>query len=175
MTTLWPGSSSCVICLAKRQVPGHVSFLAPYPTVVLHVLSSCFYFQSLLNWIILVSFKAYSRLPPIESRVGWVETTVSQPYILLKPSHSLLPFLETSRKNIYTCGLYLLTSHSLLRSLSGWVLTHQPNQTACAEVLPLPWPPNSSLPRSPLLLLQPLSFLGFNDTRLFWFPLSSDS
>lgn len=109
---------------------------------------------------------------PIESGVGWAETTVSQLYILLKPSHSLLPFLETSRKNILVDS-YLFTSHSLLRSLSGWVLTHQPNQTACAEVLPLPWPPNSGPPCSPLLRLQSLSFLGFSDTRLFWFPLPS--
>ena len=91
----------------QSQVPSHESFLVPYPDTVLLAFSACFHYQFQLDsscWL-------YSIMrTSIGSGVNSMPILHSP-----QPSHSLLLFTETYRKNIYSCGLYLFTSHLLLK------------------------------------------------------------
>ena len=82
------------------------------------------------------------------------------------------PLIETSRKTIYTCGLYfsLPTLSYGHCQVGSWAII-QMEQLVLRSFL-FPCLPNSHLSCSPSLL-GPLSFLGFIDTRIFWSPLSS--
>lgn len=151
----------------------------PWPAVLFSLLSCCGAACSFIMLLFLVSFLLDSSRhlwsvlkSPTESGVGGVETTISQPYILLEPLHFLLPLIEHSRKNIYTCGLCfsLPTRSSGHSQLGSWAI-NQTKQLVLRSFL-FPCLPSSHLSCSPSLL-GPLSFLSFTDTRLFWSPLSS--
>lgn len=126
VTTLWPGNSTCLMSLAKRLVPFVIySFSVPCPSTALSLSHYVFIFNLSSTGFCLPDLK-YTQ----GSHCGWgggVEITLSQPYLPLKVSYSLLPFTETSRENVYTCWLFLLPAHSLGHCQAGSYLISSTN------------------------------------------------
>lgn len=164
------------------HLPGHKA--RPRSAVLFRLLSRCGAACSFSMLLFSVSFLLDSShhlgsvlKSPTESGVGGVETTVSQLYVLLEPLHFLLPLIDASRQNIYTCGLSfsLPTRSSGPCQVGSWAI-NQTKQLVLRSFL-FPCLPSSHLSCSLSLLgwfiQKSESFLGFTNTRLSWSPLSS--
>lgn len=139
-----------VSCLWPRgKSPGRLYFPVPCPSTVLHAVSSCFHFQSLLiNWILLVSLKAYLKLP-----LGVGEVERRQPYSNPTFSSDYRIFFSAFQRLKERISILAGSACSLLIQSSGHYQVgsypiYPAKQLVCpglCEVIHLPWPLRRSL------------------------------